>query len=281
MSTDLQPTQSSTRIAPSSSKPSWLAEKEVKGVDELTQYIRPPFIKIVQGSAEASLKELFEEQSVVLVPGNDLIMKPGEKMLFTPLFFYVEYLCVNPLELKGDLPMVHDRSFDANGEIAQKARDANRRNEQLFNPDGTPIMKKGKPVYRSYQDTRVFLIVIHSPVQPGMICALTFSRAELRTADRLATLISARQASPFFCIFEGEIGMHKNADFDWWGFNLDNPSEGMPWVGEQEAAMYEKQHNLLKQAFDERRLQVSEEPSMPIEQAPVEQDPTVKPGDSF
>lgn len=278
--------QQQGKISPSESKPQFLRERgEQKGVDEVVQYIRPPFIKIVQGSSDKELKEQFPEKSVILAPGNDLLAAPDEIIRFTPILFFREFLVINPLEWRGQEKMIHARTFDPNSDIAKRAFDPNRRNEQLFNTDGSPILVKGKPIYRSYQDTRTYLVLVHWPRNPGTVCAMTFARAELQTADRLASLIGGRQADIFAGIFEASVGIHKNPQHDWYGFNMDNPSDGSPWVTEAEHAEYSRMHDLLYKALQERRIIVDETGGKVEGQAStadeVPPDGVVKDGDAF
>lgn len=255
MSTGLETTKPGA-ITLSDKMPEFLRSRtEAKGTDELTQYIRPPFVKIVQGSSEKALKEAYPEKSTVLVPGHDLVAPPGEKILFTPILFYTEYLLVNPLELKGQMKMVEARSFDRSSEIARRALNPDLRNEQLFNPDGSPMLINKKPIFRSYQDTRVFLVIIHAPVAPERVCAMTFARGELRTADRLSTLISARQKDIFSGVYEAIVGIHKNPQHDWYGFDIDNPTDVSPFImDEKQFLQYENMHDLLSKALAEKRL---------------------------
>lgn len=262
------------------------APDQVKGTDELVKFIRPPFFKIVQGASDKDLKEDFPEASVLLVPGNDLLAEPETPILFTPILFYREFLSVNPLELKGQMKMVEARSTDPKGDIAKRAMDPDRRNEPLKNADGSPMMKGGKQMYRSHQDVRVFLVDIHAPRKPGRIVAMTFSRGELRTADRLSSLIGARQKDIFAGVFEAVVGIHKNPEHTWYGLNIDNPTSASPWVNENQFAEYERMHDLLQKAVDDRTIEVDlagetgGTGANPDEPAPGS-DTTVKTDDAF
>jgi hypothetical protein len=65
-----------------------------------------------------------------------------------------------------------------------------------------------------------------------------------------------------------EIGIHRDkaGTNDWFGFDLDNPSEVSPWVSSSEEMLQnEKMHDLLVKALQERRLQTpgdEEEPPL-------------------
>ena len=115
--------------------PEYLRVDHDDTIDQLKEYVRPPRIKVVQALSDTELVDDFGVGSVVLLPQGLCVMemkfdekarpKPDqvEPMLFTPLFFFAEFVCWNPRDLKGSVNAIRDRSFDPNSDVAMRARD--------------------------------------------------------------------------------------------------------------------------------------------------------------
>lgn len=225
------------------SMPDFLRDEKPIGVADMLKYIRPPFVKIVQGSADKTLKQKYKEGSLVLAQNDELLLDANAVMTFTPVYFFTEYITMNPIELKGTQPMIRARSFDPNSEIARKALDPSTRNEQIGVDAST-----GKPLILSHQEVLCFFLKVHSRSDGGEVpedvVLLTFSRAEWRTGSRLARLIAQRNKPVFSGVYEAQIGIHRNTQHDWYGLDIDNPKEPTsPWVDQE---LYEK----LKKTYD-------------------------------
>lgn len=257
-----QQTEVSTkRVANELAKPEWLQEQEVMGVEELKQYIRPSRLKVVQPLSGAAFKEQFNEGDVVLLPQMVCVApqlmnernKPtgkGAPFHVVPLFFFAEWCAWNPLQMKGTLPPIRDRSFDPNSAIARKAKVK----ELWFEPCPE------NPEYnvRYVEHLNYLMLVVGDNPAAGMEVVVGFSRGEYRSGSTFSGLLHMRNASPFGCIFEARVGFRTNPKGDWYGIDMSNPSaeSGMPaWVADAE--MYDKlrlRHLELKEAHAQQLI---------------------------
>lgn len=243
------------------------------GTTELMGYIRPPFLKIMQGSSDKNMLDKFPAGTLILVPDNELVLPYKEKMLFTPLYFFVEYLKVNPLEWKGQEPMIAERTYDKNSNIAKKALDKNLREEQI------DVDSKGKPLFVSYQEVLSFFVAISGIEGPVL---MSFSRGEWRTGANFNRLIAGRGKSIFAGVYEASVGVHTYAggQYNAYGLDIDNPEDANPWVADKSTyESFKATHEMLDKAFKERRIQASYDEPAPVET--VVQDGEVREGDQF
>ncbi len=224
-----------TKVQPETSAivPGWMTNDEQTGTEELTQYIIPPRLKIVQKQADSELLELFDPGDVIIVPSNTMICemekvrgKPTGKTRgfdFTPVFFFTEYCAWNPIQLKGQVPAVRERTFDHASPIAINAKNPALRIQQ--HPD--------------YEDMKIrfvehlnFLIFIQGLDEPVI---LSFSRAAHAAGRTFCSLIRLRKAPIFGCMFHADVVHKKNQQGDWWEIAVKNPDKDQ-WT---EKALYE------------------------------------------
>jgi len=106
-----------------------------RGTEELGHYVIPARLKIVQKQSSDELLQEFGQGYVIIMKGDGSAeevakMKFDEKgnpvssegFNFVPLFFFVEYVCWNPIQLKGVAPAIRSRSLDPRSEVALKAK---------------------------------------------------------------------------------------------------------------------------------------------------------------
>ncbi len=237
-----------TKVNPRSivAKPDYLGA-DVEGVEELSQYITPPRVKIVQKSADSSLLEEFGVGDVIVTPLNTLIIEQertakgqptGEAppLIFTPLFFFVEFCAWNPYELKGTVSAIRERSLDPQSDIARKARNENTRFEPY--PDKPELQIR-------YVEHLNFLVWIHDEKTEDP-AILSFSRSSHGDGRQLSTFIKMRKASIYSCVFEGWLDHRDNDQGDWWAFTIENPKTVDPWVTDVQNIRFKAYHEEFK-----------------------------------
>ena len=239
------------------SKPDWMTGMDATGTENLGAYIVPPRLKIIQKTADEQYASQFKEGDAVLVPQQMLLVNAGDPFFFTPVFFYVEYLTMNPIETKGTIPFIHERSLDPKSDIAKKARDQDLRYEPF--PDQPKLDRKHVEIFN-------FISVIHGREDvAGMPVCIGFANAEHRVGAQLAGLIKFRKAPIYGCVFQGMVptSPRRNAKGSWYGLDVGNPTESAPYgpfIDSQESFNdYEELHTELKKAFDEERISVNYE----------------------
>lgn len=196
--------------------PAFMQEDEGLGTEVLSQFVRPPYVKIIKSQAKSELKEKWGEGSAVLFPSEIVLCKKqDEGFLMVPLFFYVEYCVMNPIQVKT-LSMMRDRTFDPTSEIAKRARDPKA---------WTMPCPENKEFKIKYVEMLNFIFTPFQDGLPQMPCIMSFSRGEHRTGRMLSSMIQAKKASICGQVYRAKIGMHKYAqgEYEGWGFDFETP----------------------------------------------------------
>ena len=237
--------------------PDYLKVEGDTSTDGLKQYIRPNRVKVIQSMTDEKLKEAFGVGSVILVPDNVAIREvvrddKGNPSLgetrpfqFTPIYFFTEFCAWNPLESKGSLPAIRERTVDKNHPIAIKSRDFSRRKEtHPDNPDWEIV----------YCEHLNFIVAIPGVEEP---CVMTFSRGEFKTGVNFAGLIKLRRGIPLYAnVFDAHIAQHKNKGGNtWFALDIENP-ETSPYVGEELFAVYKELNAQYSDLYMEEKIEV-------------------------
>jgi len=198
------------------------------GVEDLSQFVTPPRVKIVQKQASAMLLERFTPGDVIIVPQQVLVapiarnekgkvLDTGVPFFFTPVFFFPEWCLWNPIKMKGSLPAIRERSLDPKSPIAVKSK-------------SVATWKEPCPENREcdcrYVEHLNFVCVLASDEHElaGTPIVLSFSRAEHKSGSNLASLIKLRRAPIYGCQFMGVVGHRTNSQGDWFGIDAVNPA---------------------------------------------------------
>lgn len=219
-------------------KPAFLSDKKNKGLEILNQVVSPPGIIIVQAMSQDLIDAGFEAGDVLMMPAQEPV---PDTLTIVPLFFFTEFLLLNPREMKGELRMVREQSFDPMSDLAEKCRDL------------ADIPCPENPKHRcKYRQDFVFVVFVE---ELGTAVALRFYSAEFKTGRTLASKIKARNASPFAGRYVIQAGTHKNDKGRWYGWDF-KPTD-RPWVTEEEYARYEAMHDELAAAHAANTLDVT------------------------
>lgn len=222
--------------------PAFMQEAGSEGTEQLGQFIRPPRIKVIQPLREGPYEQ-FEPGDVVLTPTMLKLVSAGEPFHFVPLLFFPEYLTINPIKMKGQLPFIRERSLDPSGTIAMKSRNPEMRFEVC--PENT--QEKIRHV-----ECLTFIVVIAGvPALMGLPIALSFSKGEYGRGTQFAALIKMRHAPLYGCVFQGvcPAEKRKNQQGSWYGIDVSNPTGDMPpfVMNQDEFLELKKRHQQLKE----------------------------------
>ncbi len=250
--------QDITKVDPAMMLPEFMADEEVVGLEALTDFIVPPFIKIVQKQSGEEILQYFSAGDVILTPANALIAEmprnkkgrivEGARSMFqvVPILFYPEWLTWNPVELKGAEPAIVYRTMDPNDPVAAKARNAKLRIEK-------------HPTSPQYNVRHVehlnFLVILYKHALGPEPAILSFSRSGWKHGSKFANLIKMRHASLFGCIFDVVLAPRHNDKGDWWGFDVTNPEDESPWVKKDEYEVFKDLHIKLDESKEKLRAQ--------------------------
>lgn len=231
------------------------------GTEMLKDYIQPPRLKVVQPTSRKPFSEMFKQGDVCVVPMMQLVGEFNNAkeplFAFVPLFFWPEWVLWNPLETKGTLPAVRDRSFDPRSVIAIKARDEKKRNSEQC-PECPE--KDGKKLYLKYLEHLNYMVMPLTGPFVGMPLAATWASGEHRAGSNFNSLIAMRRAPLYGCQFEAFARERENTKGRWYGIDVENPRETSgitPFVMEPERFDAMKAlHMEYKAAYDNKALVV-------------------------
>lgn len=238
--------------------PAFMQEDGQLGVEEMQQFITPPRLKIVQRQSGQEFLDKFEPGEVILVPqfvkvaGLSEERNVGEPFYFTPIFFFPEWCLWNPIETKGSLPAIRERTLDPDSPMVVKSRRKELWEEKI---DG---------VNCRYCEHLNFLVLIHGNDNvPPLPVVMSYARAEHRTGSNLASLIKMRNAPLFGCNFQGVTRVRSNQKGTWFGIDPTNPDANSgvtPFISSEAAYKdFRDLHMEYKEAHQKRIIRVDYE----------------------
>ena len=278
-------------MAESNSKRTETAIKKVEGVDPnyLAKYIKQdnsldalkehrivPRFKIIQATSDDVLKKNFGEGSVVIRPGDVLICKHEDEpasFQFVPLFFFVEW--AKWRDLKGNGPMILDRSHDPISELAMKSKSTDTRRELYEGQEGK---KDNEKMYYGFVEHLRFIGVIYGdhPLV-GTPVTLSFERGEWIQGKNFISAVSLRRQTindtsspvPLWAQVWTLKPIHHAPDATrkWYGFQFEavDPSIIRP----DEADAMRAAHIEFKELFEKQKLMVQDDEIISSDKAAV------------
>lgn len=233
--------------------PNWLAEYQTEdtSVEDLAEYRILSRLKIVQSMSAEELKESFGEGSIIIAPGNVMVAKKKEPVLFVPVFFFTEFCLWGDRKDKVG-PTIRDRSFDKAGDLARRARDPERREEEY----------EGGFVGRYVEHLNFAGFIYGDHEQKGTPCVLSFSRGEFGTGRNFINSITLRkvagQTAPLWSqVWEMKTAFRDQGDKKWYGIEMSNPPEGTePFIKQEEVEFFLGEHKSCKEDFEKSKLLV-------------------------
>lgn len=211
------------------------------GIEEMERFIVPPRLKIVQKQSSEELLAAFSIGTVILSPQRVLVVEPGTPFTFTPIFAWPEWYSANPIETKGQLPFIRERTLDPTSRLAKKCA----------NPDFwvETVEENGKKLEIRNIEALNFLVKIHDVESVGSTdVVMSFSRGEHKTGTSFLGLIKTRRGAMYGLRFQAVIdpnNTRSNASGAWRGFDITNAPEH-PFVSEEEYPAYKLLHEEYK-----------------------------------
>jgi len=238
--------------------PAHLQEDAGVGLEDMQQFIRPARVKVIQKTASDLLLEDFRVGDLVLMPNKVVVAEiaadergrskeEGAPFFFVPLFFYAEWLTVNPFQMRTSLPMIRDRTIDPNSQLRAKC------NNQNLWYEACPENPEFK--IRNVEALNFVCLILHNEQLENIPVILSFQRGEHRTGTMFLSSIKMRKAAIFGNVFQAHSQYRPDAGKgDWYGIEVENPSEESgvsPFVLEPEQyAKFKAMHAELKAAHE-------------------------------
>jgi len=264
--------------------PDYMRQETDTGLEQLSRYIVPPRIKVVQKSAQEPFLSLFRTGDVVLVPQMTLLApinvnerqqpgKDGVPFFFAPLFFFVEWVTLNPIALRGSLPMVRHRTIDESDRIVKLSRDPQLWEED--HPDGLKDSKGNAYKVRHCEFLNYVVELVNNPDLEGLPLVMSFAKGEHRAGSSFNALARLRKAPLYGCQFQGQCRWRPGTGKgDWYGIDVTNPaadSEVPPFAPDQDT--YERrraEYQRLKEAHAANLITVDHESDEVEVEVPIE-----------
>lgn len=231
-------------------RPQFLSDAPIQGVDAMKQLRIFPRFKIVQKSAGAELTKQYGQGDIIIAPDMKLVFKAprntntgmpdwdiiakGEGFKFIPLFFYYEWLRINPWEKRGELPMIAERTLDPNDPLVQKCKNSKLRQEPFMVDNKQATDKDGKGLFIRNVENLCFIVQLVGHDLGPEVATINCARGGYWAGVQLSNKISARKASIYSCVFEAKPIFRPNPKGDYISFDFNNPSDGNGWVQDKD-----------------------------------------------
>ncbi len=271
MSKEEKQSRTETSINKVPVNPDFLAQyvKEDTSLDLLKEHRVVPRFKLIQATTDEDLKSSFGEGSVIVRPGDALICKyEGDGFNFVPLFFFLEW--AKWRDLKGNGPMIMDRSHEASSDIAIRSKDAKTRKE-LY-PGMENVIDEAQKMYFQYVEHIRFIGVIYGdhPLV-GQPVTLSFERGEWIQGKNFISAVAMRRQLvgegddkesvqvPLWAQVWKLNSVHHTPDATrkWYGFGFEAAEQAI--IQPDEAVAMQALHIEYKDLFKKQRLSVSDD----------------------
>lgn len=237
--------------------PDFMKDDGAIGTENMTRYIQPPRLLIVQPTSKEPLNQ--HDIGTPLIMPNEQIAgeydkKTGhlkEPLVVVPVFFWPEFTLDNPRSIWSTHGAVRERSFDPDSAIAKRSQNPSLRETTCPDDPQGKMMK--------YQTRLNFLLWIPRP-DINTTVVVQFKSSEYRAGMNFNSLIKARRRAIFGCQFVLDVANRKNEKGNWYGFNFANPPTTVgPWITDPEVyAMLKEEHLKMTEAHKAQALVVDD-----------------------
>lgn len=251
------------KVTPNLNLPDYLQDQPVQGLDELKNFVVPPVLKIIQKQSADELLTRFNVGDCIVLPAEAVVAlhtgQEGEPEIFNfvPLFFYSEYCTWTPIELRGQVPAILERTLDRGSPLARKAT-----NSKLWAEE---IEHEGRKIKVRHVEHLNYVVTLYNHPLAGEPMIMSFSKGEHSTGSRLASMIKMRKASLYANVFQAHVSVEprKNQKGSWFGYDIENPTaEGVsPWVTKDELERFRVLFNEVNEYYKHGRLRTEYDPS--------------------
>lgn len=258
--------------------PDYLAKyvQDDTSLDSLKEYRVVPRFKIIQATTEEELKATFGEGSVIIRPGDVMISKHKDEpnsFEFVPLFFLVEW--ARWRDLRGNGPMILDRSNDPCSDTAVRSKNSDTRKELYEGHENLP--DKDKMYYNYVEHLRFIGVIYGDHPLVGTPVTLSFERGEWGQGKNFISAVSLRRQMindvstpiPLWAQVWRMSTIHHAPDATrkWYGFKFEAAAQSI--INPDEAADMHALHKEFKDLADKQRLMVQDDEAVAPDEASV------------
>lgn len=244
--------QQETAGALANAAPSFLQEYEgPSGVEELGRFVRPKYLRIVQGIGP--LSDQYDKGTVLLTSGQNMevFQPPTGAFLLIPVFHWTSWGI--RYDFNANMKnSIKEETFDPDSEIAKIAMD-------WENPEGREVDDPDHPGLKlSYQELLNYIFYLP---ETNQAVGITFSGGEHKTGRTLGELIYKRSENPanpeqkypiFAGVYSATVGTHKSRDGSkaWKGFDFNNHS----WISKEMFPRLKEEFQKFEKAHKARAI---------------------------
>lgn len=242
-----------TEIATTRVSPAWLvaAAEQDDSLKAMQEHRVLPRIKVIQGLSKKELRDQFGQGAVVLNPLNTLIATPGSAFRLVPVFFFSEYVAWNDRK-DTKSPAIHARTYDPASEVARRSKKRETREEPY---EGGYV--------RRYVEQLTFPSLFYMPDHPLHMVAtsLVFARGEFFTGENFINAIHLRKVGTSTAPLWSQVWEFRSAERErkgnqWWGIDFGQPTDGEPFIQENEVDAFSGFYKEMKKLQEAQRLSV-------------------------
>ena len=205
--------------------PSYMQGKERdSSMEKAAENVIIPRIKILQAMGrDEKAKDAFREGALYVSGLTRSVAEPGETATIVPLFHWIqweEWADINDTAASGKGPVAI--TLKPTDEIALKARDKDRREEEYANPAAPK-----KPFRRAFVEALCYAVLVQTGPGAGIMAILSLSKSAHMQGRILNAMIGSR-GYPCMCHNRIDIGpaQKKKDGNSWWVPEFFDPEEG-------------------------------------------------------
>lgn len=231
------------------SLPDYLRDQTPVGLETVRATVTLGRIKVLQAQTDPDLVKQFGIGSVIVRPDNVLVAKFEEPFVVVPLFRWDSWAKWSDANDKTPGAGLLAETFNANDEIAVKARNMATRVE--------PYPTDPRMSYR-YRANINFAVRIDTGEAAGIVAALTFTSGGYTVGVRLNNYLARRNVHLFANRIELASGQRINANKQTWQ-QLDFGTPEQAFVTKEQVHVLHEAHDNLAKAFAAKLVSIAEQ----------------------
>lgn len=186
------------------------------GLEEMTQFLTPPRLKIMQPMKGDGFDQ-FPVGTVIVTPTNEVVCDLDGVFGLTVLYTYSQFCVHNPYNRPKDMFLIREATFDFNSEIAQKCL--------AFTREPMPENPQEELIYATHINA---LIIVHGvPAIANTPIMLSQYIGEWKSGRRMLDLLKARtqDGTPIYCHnLMAKSSIRTREKNKWYGLDFSNPT---------------------------------------------------------
>lgn len=235
-----------------------------KGLAEVRQMMRPPFLKVRQAQCRNDeMKAATNLGDIIIMPDCEVLYKHGqaEPFRFVVLFSFREFCVWNPYAMINELPFIRERTLDPSSDLAKRCmvRDLEKRMEVC--PEAPADKQQDEKFKMRYMEHLNFIIL---PRLGGEIMQVPILwscvSGEAKTGRRMSNLLGSVDCHIFARNYRATTSERNGKKGDWYGLNPVVDREYREFVTADEFAKLKDSATAFRKQFSEGNIEFNYQP---------------------